>query len=156
MGRLFEQVKLITFDADDTLWDFAKMLRRGTEAVAEAIARDHPEYAHLSTEAIIQVQEDALRRADPQTIDFYNMRLEAFTGMLHDCGHPTAAEYAHILLEAYLLARDSQYDFWPDTLSTLDALRGRFRLGYITNGTTHPDKVKLSDYFDVVVTPDTL
>jgi putative hydrolase of the HAD superfamily len=146
--------RLITFDADDTLWDFGVMMMRGNQAVAEAV-RVHIGLA-LPVESMIAAYHDLLSRADPLTVDYLALRRTVFRAALADAGYDCARECLDWLVGIYTRARDEGVAFYPGALDTLAALKPRYKLGYITNGTSKPGLFNLDPYFDVVVTPETL
>jgi len=149
--------KTITFDGDDTLWDFNKMMLRGSQAVAVAIQEKlGTQYAYMDVDFLTKVQREQIARSDPQTVDYVEVRRVGFGRMLKKAKVPNPAALAEELLEIYLAARNERYEIYEDAHSTLAALRGRFVVGYITNGTTRPESIGLEPYFDFVITPETL
>lgn len=149
-------IRAITFDADDTLWDFSRMMQRGTEAVARAITERAPEYTYMTVKFLDDVQHKAWQGADLQTVDYVEMRRQAFGEMLREAGHYEAAALADELVAIYMQARHERYDFFEDALSTLETLYGRYPLGYVTNGTTTMELVKVERYFNFAIYPETL
>jgi putative hydrolase of the HAD superfamily len=149
--------KLITFDADDTLWNFSAMIRRADEAVAGAILnRLGDEFAHMNPTYLRRLQKEQLAQEDPQTVDYVRARRNAYQRVFAKAGRQDARRLADDFIQIYMAVRDADYIFWDDTRAVLDSLKGRVALGYLTNGTTHPDVVGLTRYFDVVILPDTL
>jgi HAD superfamily hydrolase (TIGR01509 family) len=55
------------------------------------------------------------------------------------------------LSDSYFAHRDRDPALFDDTVRCLDALRGRYRLGLLSNGSRLPEKVGLSRYFESVV-----
>jgi HAD superfamily hydrolase (TIGR01549 family) len=149
-------IKLITFDADDTLWDFNRMMQRGTEAVARAIMQRVPEYNYITVDYLNDIQHQAILKSDQQTVDYVELRRVAFSEMLREAGHYEAAALADELADIYVNARQERYEFFEDAHSTLQALHGRYPLGYVTNGTTTMELVGLEPYFDFAIYPETL
>jgi putative hydrolase of the HAD superfamily len=149
--------KLITFDADDTLWNFSAMIRRGDEAVAGAIMnRLGKDFAHMNPTYLRRLQKEQLAQEDPQTVDYIRARRTAYHRVFAKAGRRDAHRLADDFIEIYKAVRDADYVFWDDTFSVLDSLKGRVALGYLTNGTTRPEQVGLARYFDVVILPETL
>jgi len=148
------QPQIITFDADDTLWDFGKMLERGSQAVSERLAQDYQIF--LSAAELMRREEAYLATQDPDTVDYVAARRVVYGRVLAESGHPDSEALADKLLSVYLQARNSRYEFFPDAHSTLEALTGRYILGWITNGTTLPHMAGLSEYFQFVISPATL
>jgi putative hydrolase of the HAD superfamily len=55
------------------------------------------------------------------------------------------------LSDSYFAHRDRDPALFPDTVSCLEALRPRYRLGLLSNGSRLPEKVGLDGYFESVV-----
>jgi len=53
--------------------------------------------------------------------------------------------------DSYFAHRDRDPALFPDTVSCLEALRPRYRLGLVSNGSRLPEKVGLDGYFESVV-----
>jgi putative hydrolase of the HAD superfamily len=64
---------------------------------------------------------------------------------------PDDAALADELARSYLHHRDRDPALFDDTVPCLDALRARYRLGLLSNGSRLPEKVGLADYFESVV-----
>ena len=149
--------KLITFDADDTLWNFSAMMRRGDEAVAGAILnRLGEEFAYMTPTFLRRMHKERLSQENSQTVNYIATRRDGYYRIFQKAGRRDARRLANDFIEIYMAVRDADYVFWDDTLAVLNKLKGRVRLGYLTNGTTHPDRVGLTRFFDVVILPDTL
>ena len=114
------------------------------------------EFAHMTPTYLRRLQKEQIAQEDPQTVDYIRARRDAYLRVFRKAGRRDARRLADDFIEIYKAVRDADYVFWDDTLSALDALKGRARLGYLTNGTTHPETVGLARYFEVVILPDTL
>jgi putative hydrolase of the HAD superfamily len=55
------------------------------------------------------------------------------------------------LSDSYFAHRDHDPALFPDTVPCLDALRPRYRLGLLSNGSRLPEKVGLDGYFESIV-----
>ena len=64
---------------------------------------------------------------------------------------PADAVLAERIAASYFEHRDSDPALFPDTVPCLDALRGRYRLGMLSNGSRLPATVGLGGYFESVV-----
>ena len=81
--------KLITFDADDTLWNFSAMMRRGNEAVAGAILnRLGDEFAHMNPTYLRRLQKEQLAQEDQQTVDYVRARWRSYHRVFSKAGTP--------------------------------------------------------------------
>ncbi len=67
-------------------------------------------------------------------------------------GDETAdAALAERIAASYFEHRDRDPALFPDTLPCLQSLRGRYRLGLLSNGSRLPERVGLAGYFETVV-----
>lgn len=148
-------IRLVSFDADDTLWDFGHMMRCGTEAVAETIVEEFgPSFGHLSADFLLEVYGLHARVHDPTRMPWRELRRRTYRDLLAEAGHPDPEAISYELLALYLDVWHANLTFYPGALETLAALQGRVKLGYISNGDNGPDiHEALGEFFDVVVTP---
>ncbi len=146
--------KLISFDVDDTLIDFQTMQRRGVETVAAAmhdlLGGDH---AHITPDYLLERYWQVGANHDPIVAPWRALRRRVFADVLAEAGRADAEALADDLLAGYLRAFDASLSYLPGALELLDALRGRFALGWLTNGNTTPEEAGLGAYFDVIVMP---
>lgn len=156
----FDGVKAVYFDLDDTLcayWDASKVgLRKAFELHAPA--------GH-SPEQMVEHWARAFRAFCPSVkgsewYDSYlkggeptrteQMRLTLLEIGVHDL------ELAHTLSHTYMVERDKALKLFPETLEVLNALRGRYPMGLITNGPADVQRQEvatlgLSEYFDPIL-----
>lgn len=147
--------KLISFDVDDTLIDFQAMQRRGMEVVAAAmhnlLGGDH---VYITPDYLLDRYHQAGANHDPVAAPWRTVRRRVFAEVLAEAGRPDAEPLADDLLAGYLRTFDASLSYLPGALDLLEALRGRFALGWLTNGNTTPEEAGLSAYFDVIVMPE--
>ncbi|GAB4574198.1 MAG: HAD family hydrolase [Anaerolineae bacterium] len=152
------RVQLVTFDADDTLWDFPAMQQRGMAAASATLQRWlGPQAAHMTPEWLTETY--CARRPDvidPTQIRWLEVRRRVFAELLAEAGLPDYEARSHELAAIYYRARNTAIPLLPGAREVLAALQGRYRLGWVTNGNETPDLVGLDHYFDVIITPDRL
>jgi putative hydrolase of the HAD superfamily len=149
-------IRVITFDADDTLWDFRAMMGRGIEAASALIrSRLGEAFAYMTPEYLAEWQHRQFALEDPQTMNYLEVRRKAWGQMLQAAGVSPNGLLDEVV-QVYVTTRDQAYAIYPDAVSTLQSLRGRYILGYLTNGTTKPEKVGMAHLFDFAITPETL
>lgn len=151
-------IRLLTFDLDDTLWEFAPVLVRA-EAITYAwlqqyvppvtaqfsceqlrdmrlqIARDNPQLAHRVTELRVRSLHLAMQRAGISDHLIEHLVEQAFAAFLH--------------------ARHD-IELFDDAEQVLLELKNHFRLGAITNGNFDIARVGLDRYFDFAVAAEQL
>jgi HAD superfamily hydrolase (TIGR01549 family) len=132
--------KAILFDLDDTLYDLRSYWSgRLHQALDDILAR----YAHFDRDTLI-------RLAIAEKV--YIERLPAFLRS-QGVDDETVIAAAQEIFQRDWFARLVLYD---DAAHTLEALRGHFKLGLVTNGpsrTQRPkiEQFKLADYFDLII-----
>ena len=133
------------------------MMRRGIQAVSASIIENLGKgFDYMTPEYLIHAMSLEIEKHDPQTIDFLEARRITLARCLHEARVGYADYLADDLIHLYLGILDERFDFYEGAHTTLEALFGKIPLGYITNGTTTPDKVKMDKYFHISVMPETL
>lgn len=149
-----DKIKLITFDADDTLWNFTAMIMRGLTAVCDDIQTQFPTYTITPQ----QLQDKAIalfKDVGWTTANFTDLRERTFALALKEA-HAPDTTYSRELLSIYHQVRDERYDLFPDVQTVLEGLQGRYHIGWITNGHSRPEHVGLEAFFDFTITELTL
>lgn len=151
-------IEAVLFDGDQTLWDFEKVMRDALVAVLADIkaARPGPFADALRWEdldhdrAVVgEERKDVWSLAELRVLGFartLERRRASEGGDAH-----ADAELAERIGAAYFEYRDRDPALFPDTVGCLDALRGRYRLGLLSNGSRLPSTVGLGGYFEAVV-----
>ena len=145
-------ITAISFDGDATLWDFETMMRRALERTREELLRLRPSDAirGLSVEDMVRIRQEIGRELKGVEINLERVRLIAFQRTLEYVGiHDD--DLADHLNEFYREHRFSGVELYPDTLPTLDALAGRYKIGLVSNGNSYPEKVGLAGRFEFVL-----
>jgi FMN hydrolase / 5-amino-6-(5-phospho-D-ribitylamino)uracil phosphatase len=151
-GRNEAMIRAISFDADQTLWDFRGVMERALARTAAGIAERYP---HLEvTGAELQEIRDAVAvgyRGKPHSLA--EIRRESFQVALERGGVEAteAVSVSKVLADRYLTVRFEEIEMYDDVRPMLDALGQRFRLALISNGNTDPDRCGLPGVFDAVV-----
>ncbi|MFQ6030262.1 MAG: HAD family hydrolase [Dehalococcoidia bacterium] len=145
------KITTISFDADGTLWDFEKVMR---EALGQALAELQRRVAlapdALSVETMIAIRDEVWEEFKGKETNLEKIRLTAFRRTLEYVGLTDEGLAAH-LNSLYLKHRYEHIQLFDDVLPTLDALQGRYVLGILSNGNTHPDRCGLPGRFQFVV-----
>lgn len=145
-------IRAISFDADQTLWDFRAVMARALERTAESIATLFPGVD--ITPAELQEARDAVAvGARGRRHSLEEVREESFRVALGGRGvDPREAAIAAAgLADAYMRMRFEEIELYDDVPPLLDWLRGRYRLALVTNGNTDPERCGLPGFFDAVV-----
>ena len=151
-------IQAVLFDGDQTLWDFERVMRDALVATATELRAARPgAFADALTWEDLQADRTAVVAAMPEVWSLAELRVHGFARTLArrravEGGDEAADEVlARELGASYFTHRDRDPALFPDTVPGLDALRGSYRLGLLSNGSRLPETVGLAAYFETVV-----
>lgn len=145
------RITTISFDADGTLWDFEKVMRRALRLTLDELCHLAPEIGNLLTiEAMIAVRNRVADELKGHVTNLEAVRLEAFRHTLAGVGHLDEPLARH-LNGFYLAHRFSDIELFPDVIPALDALGAGYRIGLLSNGNSYPDRCGLDGRFQFVI-----
>lgn len=143
-------IKLITFDLDNTLWDVEPALLRAERAQQDWLLRHRPgaveAYDH---ERLWEFKKSVLQRHPQLRHHVSRMRIQTLVELQLAAGYAEAearsgAEQAF----AVFLEQRQQVQLYAEALGVLEILASRFTLGALTNGNADVYKTDAGDYFD--------
>lgn len=113
-------VRAVSFDGDDTLWDFDIVLRHALDVVLEELRRRHPgpATAALTVDKMISIRDQVARDHTGDWSRLEDIRRAAFAAMLEHVGSPDDTS-ADDLNQLYLRHRFTDTDLFPDVLPCL-------------------------------------
>ena len=144
-GKPFFGIKAVTFDVDDTLWDFQGVMRGALCAVIKELSRFEPEAAgKLSIDRMIAIRDETHERLWNRLTDLNAIREESIRQALDEVGVPDDQLGSH-LTQVYFDHRNSAGTLFPDARPALVRLVRYFRLGLLSNGNTSAAALGISD-----------
>lgn len=145
-------VGAVSFDADQTLWDFHEVHQRALKSTAaEMVARGYVREGDVDLVRLQSARDEIVRSARGQPHNLESVRQRSFEAFLERAGHDNASEAAEILTSHFLDIRFNQIRLFSDVQPSLERLKGSYRLGLLSNGNTYPDRCGLPNVFDAVV-----
>lgn len=137
----------VFFDVDQTLCDFATMMRRALTASLTEIGTRWPELDGRYQPGDLEAIRDRLADAyGDRPVPLVAVRRQMFAEILAPIG--VSGAQIDEITEHYLAIRFADPVIFDDVLPCLDALTGSYRLGVITNGNSKLDALALDHYFD--------
>ncbi len=149
------RITTISFDGDDTLWDFRSAMENALERTMRklrtAVANDACH--RLTVRKMIEIRDSVAAelgdgRSDGASLD--EVRHKAFIRTLEYVGAPSE-ELAGELYRYYVDNRLAGTMPYPDVPALLKSLKGRYRIGLISNGNSRAVLSRLPVTFDFVV-----
>jgi len=146
MRRLGSPIKAVSFDGDGTLWDFEKVMRGGLRKVLDEFRRalDDPRALEVGVDDLIRLRDEVAASVPGPEQNHERIRRASFVVLLERFG-VSDERLADRLAETYFTHRFGVIELYDDTLATLAALAGRYRVGLTSNGNNYPGRFGLSD-----------
>ena len=142
-------LKLITFDLDNTLWPVDEVIRQAEKACSLWIAENHPDAAAaLSAERVRAVRTSLLKEKPEYLDNLTALRQDAMSRAFveHGFGKDEARRIALAAFQVFHEARN-RVSFFPGALEVLEQLADSYVLGALTNGNADLRMIGIHDLF---------
>jgi len=145
--------KAVLFDLDDTLWPIAPVILEA-EQILFAWLREHaPRVAQQFTiETLRQARLELLARQPEFQLDLGALRRAGLVAAFEQAGED--ASKVELAMTEFFAARNAVIPY-DDVLPGLLRLKGRARIGSVTNGNADLQTIGLARHFDVSVAAPT-
>ncbi|MFP4160559.1 MAG: HAD-IA family hydrolase [Ectothiorhodospira sp.] len=144
------ELRCITFDLDDTLWECAPVIRRAEHAFHAWLAAHYPRITHrLDAEALIRHRQEWFSPRAHRYPDLTVLRKEWLQELARQF------DYDDTLVEPgfqVFWEGRNQVELFEAVLETLEHLTRHYRVGAITNGNADVHHIGIGGFFDFVVT----
>ena len=144
-----KDIRTITLDLDDTLWEIQPVIRRAELRLYEWLGEKYPRITEMfSLEETRELRARVVERHADRAHDLTFLRQTILSEIA------TAAGYTEFLVEEAFAVFDevrNDVDVFPEARPTLVALRERFTLVALTNGNANLEKIGIADLFDAYV-----
>lgn len=136
-------IKLISFDADQTLFDFQRVMKEALMAVTKFLG----EAGILTTPEVLKETRDGIaKRLNGQAIDMLELRRLSFVVVTQ--GDEKLVNEAMMIFQN---VRFGRVYFYPTVEGTLAKLAKNFKIGLITNGNSDPKRAGIDHLFDHII-----
>jgi putative hydrolase of the HAD superfamily len=144
------QIRAITLDLDDTLWEIAPVIRRAEAELWRWLETNCPAVPQKFTAAAaLELREAVIAEHEDRCHDFRFLRRATLTRMFDACGYPH--DHVEAAFEVFDRFRN-RVELYPDVLPALAALASRYRLVAVTNGNANLETIGIRHLFTDVVT----
>jgi len=151
---VFTDAKVVTFDADETLWAFELAMRHALAQTIELLRVTHPDVAAgWTVDGLIAGRNDLAREHPRSITTIEEVRTRSFDAALRRDSIDDPALVA-TLTARYFHHRHGDVQLFDDVLPMLGALPSGLRLGLVTNGNTDPERSGLPGRFAFVLQAD--
>ena len=145
-GQDVRDIRAITLDLDDTLWEIAPVIMRAEQRLYEWYVEHYPRVVEKFDAAdMFELRNDVVAGNKDKLHDLTFIRY----AVIEQLG--TAAGYDNFPVdEAFAVFDDARNDLelFHDVRPALESLGQRYRLIAVTNGNANLDKIGIADLFD--------
>jgi putative hydrolase of the HAD superfamily len=141
--------RVVSFDLDETLWDFMPMMNGSLAGTIAALERRRPELAGRITVDLLHEQRSVV--AQEREGSYLELRLESFRRVLaaHDVHDPDLPAW---MVDVWMAERPAAVRLHDDVEPELDALQAAgCVLGAITNGNFPFAELEVAQRFEFIV-----
>jgi HAD superfamily hydrolase (TIGR01509 family) len=140
-------IRVLSFDLDDTLWDMRQTLLRAERLLAQWLAENCRGFSYDTTK-IRQIRENVLQAEPALAVDLSRLRKRVIESALIGYGYERSEAVVHAerAFDVFFSARN-QVTFFDGAIAALEKLSKSYVLGALTNGNADIDKLGLSNYF---------
>jgi putative hydrolase of the HAD superfamily len=142
-------ITTLSFDGDNTLWDFQKVMRHSLECVRHELMH-FQRLSTLTVDEMIRIRNEVAQSLESKTTNLEEIRLSAFRETLRRYGIIDEG-LAKKLNALYLKHRFEDIELFPDVSSAFQSLGRNYRLGLLSNGNSYPEKCGLKDVFEFAI-----
>ncbi len=148
-----QDVRVITMDLDDTLWDVMPVILRAEAALREYFAEHYPEIPErVSSDEIMAMRAEVVTRYRDCAHDLTFLRKQTIIAMAKRAGYGETLGLT-ISEEAFEVFNEhrNRLEMFPDARPALERLASRYRLIAVTNGNADLELIGIDDLFDAFV-----
>ncbi len=143
------EIRLITFDLDNTLWDVGEVLHHAEQQMRQWLDANVPEYTRtLDRDALTKIRTAVVTERPQLGHNVSALRQEVLFRGIVSCGYPAteARRYARSAFATFFQARQ-EVVFFEHALEALGELAASYQLGALTNGNADIQRVGLDRFF---------
>ncbi|MCP4075891.1 MAG: HAD family hydrolase [Gammaproteobacteria bacterium] len=147
---MFESITVIAFDLDDTLWPCMPTIHRAEKATYDWLLENYPRITDsYSEQQMWEFRKDFMNSEEKYRIDLSLMRKDMLAHLADEFDYDTEP----MVQQGYELFYRLRHDvsFYDDVFPVMDKLKGRYKLGSISNGNASAGLTLLNDYFDYFI-----
>lgn len=152
-----QDVRVITMDLDDTLWEVMPVILRAEAALRSWFAEHYPSIPEqVSNEQMLALRAEIVTRYRDRAHDLTFLRKQTIVATARAAGYNETLAVS-ISEEAFAVFNEhrNRLDLFPDARPALEKLASRYRLIAVTNGNADLELIGIDDLFEGYVSART-
>lgn len=145
-GQDVQDIRAITLDLDDTLWEIMPVIMRAEQRLYEWYVEHYPRIVEkFDIPDMFELRNDVVAEHKDKLHDLTFIRCETIGRLAREAGYDNFP-----VDEAFSVFDDARNDLelFHDVRPALESLGQRYRLIAVTNGNANLDKIGIADLFD--------
>jgi len=158
MKTKYHNIKVVTFDLDDTLWQLKPVMIEAERIVFDWLGEQAPKFAaHFTRQSFGEWKMQRYKNQPPQANQISQMRIAAMQQALVEAGYAVddARQLAADAFAVFLHARH-QVTLFEGVEALLQTLHSRYSLGVLTNGNADIRRLTIGPLFDFAFSAEQL
>lgn len=148
--RALHDIRAITIDLDDTLWEIGPVIRDAERALWNWLGTNYPRIPERFTaNDLLQLRQQVVEEFSDQAHDFSFMRKAVLRRVADIAGYDE--DLVDPAFEVFCRARNS-VDLYPDVVPQLERIYSRYTVVAVTNGNANLETIGIRHLFHGVVT----
>lgn len=144
------QIRAITLDLDDTLWEIGPVIRRAEDRLWQWLGDNYPRVTERWTsQATIELRAEVAAAAPERAHDFRYLRRKVLAAVAVDSGYDESM--VDPAFEVFDASRNS-VELFPEVVPALESLYRQYVLVAVTNGNANLERIGIRHLFHGVVT----
>lgn len=144
-----QDIRAITLDLDDTLWEIRPVIARAEKRLYEWFGEHYPRIVErFSMGDAVAVRSEVLRQHPNRAHDLTFLRQAVIARLAEEAGYPNLA-----VDEAFAVFDEVRNNplLFADVRPALASLKSRFRIVALTNGNADLERIGIADLFDGLI-----
>lgn len=148
--RPLQDIRAITLDLDDTLWEIGPVIRDAERALWDWLGTNYPRIPERFTRNdLLRLRQDVVEEFDDRAHDFSFMRKAVLRRLAVVAGYDEGL--VDPAFEVFYRARNS-VNLYPDVVPQLERIYSRYTVVAVTNGNANLETIGIRHLFHGVVT----
>ena len=148
--RPLQDIRAITIDLDDTLWEIGPVIRDAERALWDWLGANYPRIPEkFSADDVLQLRQQVIDEFEDRAHDFSFMRRAVLRRVAESAGYDD--ELVEPAFDVFYQARNS-VELYPDVLPHLERFYSRYTVVAVTNGNANLEAIGIRHLFHGVVT----
>lgn len=147
---MFEEITVIAFDLDDTLWPCMPTIHRAEAATYQWLQQCYPRITDAYSEnGLLEFRKSLMANHQDYRIDLSLMRRQMLQRLAEEFDYDSKPMVEQGFELFYRMRHE--VEFYEDVFPVLDRLKPKYRLGSISNGNASAGLTPLNDYFEYFI-----